>query len=343
MGKKTIYFICNGNSVNDIIHLINKLRPNKQKPILNFYPDKIIKKEDKLNPQTDPVLIKLGIKQLSIFQENNNNRLLLQKFKRIYSSLDTCSIESIFVLYKDISGSIIYPISNMITNKEITNTDSLNKFKNKFGKLTDNKTHVSQYWSKNYNNNIKKINTVINWQFISNLNTKSTYLKNNKSILSNAQFKFKSFEKELIRILNFDPNDSILIVSNYDILIKILQRCTSKIFDNTKNNIEASSMWKIDVEYKDESINYLIFEKMYPTSNNFKPLDYKEEIDKKYRFIYNNIKYTLFNANNIPEEYLKYLYDKSFPDIIKNRLIIKKNNNNILTNSTHKISIENFK
>ena len=339
MVRKTIYFICNGTSNNDLINCINKLKKTSKRSIVNFmYSNEEIIKYNKLDLQNDPSLIKLGMKELSLFQENKENRLLLQNFKRIYTSLDTCSIETAFILYKSLSNTTIFPLSHMVTNKDIFDIESLNKFKAKFGKYNDDKTYVSGYWGKNYNSNVKKINTLINWQFISKYNTKKSILKNKNSILSNAQFGFHSFEKELIYILKFDPNESILIISNHDILIKILERCKFTKFNQNKNNIEVSSMWKIEVEYTGDTITFLSFEKMYPTKSNYKPL---ENIDNKYKFLYENVRFTLFNSGNIPEEYLKFFYNKSLPSNIKDRLT--KINSSIIINKQSGLSIDNFK
>jgi len=226
----------------------------------------------------------------------------------------------------------------MVTNKDIHDTESLNKFKSKFGKLTNNKTTVSSYWNKNYVNNIKKINTQIDWHFINNINTKTTYLRNEKSIRSQSHYGFNSFEKELINVIKFDPNENILIVSNYNILKHILDRCKSKI--NMKN-IQVSSIWKIQIEYIDHNINYSIVEKLYPTPSNFKPLEYKEEIDNKYRFIFNGIRYILFDADEIiPIEYLKLTNNKKIPRNIKNKLT---KTYNVTYPSNKLISIDNFK
>jgi len=341
MIKKNIYFICNGNSLNDIINSVNNLKVKEDKSFFNYiYPPNEIKKNKKLELLNDPSLMKLGIKELNMIQENKDNKLLLQNFKRIYTSLDTCSIESIFVLYKNISNTTIYPLSHMVTNKDIYDVDSLNKFKTKFGKLNDNKTIVSSYWNKNYVNNIKKINTQINWHFINNINTKTTYLRNEKSIRSQSHYGFNSFEKELINVIKFDPNENILIVSNYNILKHILERCKSKI--NMKN-IQVSSMWKIQIEYIDNNIKYSIVEKIYPTPSNYKPLEYKEEIDNKFRFIFNGIRYVLFDANEtIPVEYLKIMNNKIISRNIKNKLG-KKNNNIVQYNSNKLLAIDNFK
>jgi hypothetical protein len=248
----------------------------------------------------------------------------------------------------------------MITNKDIYDLDSINKFKTKFGKLADNKTTVSSYWSKNHDNNIKKINTVINWQFISNSNIKKALFKQEKTILYNSQFRFNSFEQELMNIFVFDPNESILIVSHYEILVKILERCISKKFNRNKTNIEVSSIWKIEIDYTytstntyintnenkhtNEYIKYLTFEKIYPIPDNYSPLEY---VDNKYRFSYKNGKCILFNSGNIPEEYLIYLYNKTLPTNIRNRLT--KINNRLKINSSQtdnkelKFTIDNFK
>jgi hypothetical protein len=346
MIKKTIYFICNGNSLNDIIRSTNELKKDTKKSFFNYiYQSNNGNdiKHKKIELMSDPSLIKLGIKELNILQENKDNRLFLQNFKRIYTSLDTCSIESVFVLYKNIVGTTIYPIPHMVTNRNISDTDTLNKFKAKFGKLNDNKTTVSSYWEKNYVNNIKKINTIINWNFINNINTKKTYLQNEKSIRSSFHYGFHGFEKELIKIIQFDPNDSILIVSNYNILKNILDRCSNKKFNSNKNNIEVSSLWKFEIEYVDNNIKFLTFEKKYPTTSNHKPLDYNENIDKRFRFTFNGINYILFNAHeNIPVSYLKVMNNKNISHNIKNKLSKTNGNVNIVNNSKL-ISIDNFK
>ena len=337
MVRKTIYFICSGTSINDIIHSINKLKKTSKRSIVNFmYSNEEIQKSNKAKLHNDPSLIKLGMKQLSLFQENKENRLLLQNFKRVYTSLDTCSIESALILYKHLSNTIIFPLSHMITNKDIFDIESLIKFKGKFGKIENNKTRVSGYSAKN--NNLKKINGLINWQFISSFNTKNTLFKSKNSILSNAQFGFHAFEKELIYILKFDPNESILIVSHHEILIKILERCKSTKFYPNKNNIEVTSLWKIDVEYTADNITFLTFEKIFPTTSNYKPL---ESVDNKFTFLYQNIKYTLFNSGYVPEEYLKFIYNKSLPSNIKNKLV--KINSSISVNKESGFSIDNFK
>ena len=319
-----------------MIYSINesKTKPSKKSFFEYIYPQNNIKpiKNTKIKLLNDPPLLKIGMKELNILQENKDNKIILQNFKRIYTSLDTCSIQSIFVLFKSIGNTTIHPIPYMSTNNDIYDINTLTEFKNKFGKLEDNKTTVSGYWNKDYINNIKKINTTINWNFTNNIRGVTKY-------------GFHKFEKELIQIIKYDPSDELLFVSNSTILKNILDRCITNKFNVHKHSIEVTSIWKIDIEYLDEHIKFLKFDKIYPIPNNFKPLDYNEKIDKKFRFIFNNITFPLFKMNDIlPIKYLKIMNNKDITHEIKNELNKVKNNSSIKNiNMQQTISINTFK
>jgi hypothetical protein len=360
--KKNIYFICNGNSMNDIIHSINNIKQNSlKKSFFNYIysndeSNNKSKPNKKLKLLDDPPLIHFGIKELNLCQENKDNHILFQNFKNIYTSLDTSSIESVLILYQSISNSTIYPLPYMTTNNQINDTATLDTFKNKFGKTENNITKVSKYWSSKKNKevfsrvNVKNntINTSIDWKYISTYNTKKSILKNKKSIRSQSQFGFNAFEKELINICKNDLNNDILFVSNHDILEKILSKCKSTKFNLNKNIIEVTSIWKIEIDILEDKINYTNFNKIYPTINNFKPL---EQYNKQYKFNFNNYSYTLLNSRNpIPIEYIETFNIELLPNNIKEKIIKifhkynKTNNHEHIININSKIiNLENFK
>ncbi len=320
--KKNIYFICNGTTFNDIVNSVDNTRNTTNIPKRNMFTDIPVKKSIKrLN---DPPLLNIGIKQLYMFQENPSNKSLLRTFDKVYTSLNTSSIESAYVLFCLLNGITIIPLPNMVNNADITNLNSLNTFKNKF---------VNNYW-KNKDlkiNNIKKINANIDWSNISITNTEKTFIKNNHSIKADAQYGFNKFNRRLLEILKRETNNNIMMISNNNILNNIMDRCIDK--KNNKNNMEYTSLWKIEVEYDTNNIRYMKCQKMYPVTDNYKPL---EIYNNSYGFKFNNNMFELFKMNNkINIDYAKQLLNIL---ITSNKPVVSIN-----TTTHHTIQIDNFK
>ena len=355
MIRKNIYFVCNGTSMNDYINSINSLKSNETPVsfIKSLWGNKP-KKHKKINLQNDPSILKIGLKEISLAQGNSTNNELFKRINRVYTSLDSCSLESSFILFNNIKNITIYPLPYMVSNDNINNIESLNSFKNKFGKLNtnNNMTIVNSYLSslvdKN-NQNIKiskDMNLKINWNNISTYNTKKTFIKTNNSILSHSHYSMKKFEKELINICKNHISDNILIITNGTFIKNILGMCKNSIFNIKKNIIETSSIWNIELSIHNDIVTYKKFNKEYPTPQNYKPLEYESNI---YHFQYNNIMYPLFDSTRvIPDKYLNLIklpsISNNITSSIKNKLsTINKNNTHIEKNKQNKISIENFK
>lgn len=345
--KKNIYFICQGTSINDIINSINNSIKNKntktKKNLLSYLFSKkdneinlvknIIKdiKEYKLNK-----LFNIGIKELFLMQENNIIKNIIKNNKNIYTSLDFSSIESSLILYQSFKNITIYPLPYSSKNILIKNYTEYYNAKSLYGeyKMNTKKTLINKYWDIKLNNydykedtkNIKKINSTINWKYCE-LSDKINKFNPNIFV-----YNLKKFEDILIDVCKNNDSNDIVIMSNPILILNILKKIKLIKFDSNKNIIENTSIWNIEVEIDiyNNIINYKMFNKIYPTPFNYKPLIYKS-IENNYEYMYRDNKFILFNSlKPIPYKYLSELSFKAFSisnqNIIKK--ILKKNKNN---------------
>lgn len=355
--KKNIYFICYGTSVNDIIRSINYSINNekkdllkKKKNILTYLFSKKennnnnLNKEYKKNNEIKKIkelklnkLFNIGIKELILLQENNFNKNILKNIKNVYTTLDFPSIESSFILYQSLKNRTIYPLPYTTKELKIKSYTELYNAKSLYGeyKIKDKKTIVNKYWDikineYNYKNNIKdikKINSDINWKYLSLSN------ENNKYRPDIFSYNLKKFENILIDICKNDINENILIVSNPIFIKDILKKVKIIKFNSDKNIIENTSIWKVEVEIDiNNYISYKMFNKIYPTSYNYQPLTHNSK-ENEYEYNYKNNKFILFNSL-LPIS-LKYLNLLSYKSLLNNN---KKVINNLLkkNNTTHK-------
>lgn len=364
--KKNIYLICNGTSTNDVIRSINNTlktpiinnSSNKQNLLTYLFSQKT---NNKINNQKKQIitnlkeyninkLFNIGIKELLISQDNIINKNILSKFKHIYTAMDFPSIESAFILYQSLKDKSIFPLPYTSKDLKIKNYTNLHDFKSYYGNyiLKEKKTTVNKYWNVklslyNYNDdikNIKKINTTLNWKYCNTLNDNT-----NRHLFT---YNFKKFEKLLINICNTDKSNDILLITNPTIINDILKKVKPVKFNSKKNIIENTSIWKIEIEVNDDSIKYNIFNKIYPTPYNYKPLTLKtKNLNDTYEYTYKNNKFMLFNSiQPIPLNYLKKISYNSFMTINKNimkQIIIKNNNTDDDIKENNTISLNTFK
>jgi hypothetical protein len=380
--KKNIYFICYGTTVNDIIRSINYSINNekkdslkKKKDILTYLFSKkennkkennkkennndLNKKYEKNNNITKIKELKLnklfniGIKELILLQENNFNKNILKNIKNIYTTLDFPSIESSFILYQSLKNRTIYPLPYTTKELKIKSYTELYDAKSLYGeyKIKEKKTTVDKYWELKINDynykdnvkNIKKINSDINWKYLSLFN------ENNKYRPDIFSYNLKKFENILIDICKSDTNENILIVSNPIFIKDILKKIKIIKFNVDKNIIENTSIWKVEVEIDiNNYVSYKMFNKIYPTSYNYQPLTHKSK-DNEYEYNYRNNKFILFNSLlPIPLKYLNLLSYKSLLNENKkivNKLLKKNNSTNKENNKNNdkEFSFNEFK
>lgn len=353
--KKNVYFICSGVSTNDVINSANNIISKKnKKSIFNFFTSsshddknnnskiKIIKKNELSR------LDKIGIKELYLCQENEENSKILDSNNKVYTSLDYQSIESSFILFrkKSINDLSIYPLPNMSTETNIKSATIFDKFKKKFGKYEYNKgtkdeTIVNKYWDtkwdilnfKNSFYNIKKFNTIINWKYTTN---KWNLIK--KDISSLHTYDFKKFKLLMEYICINDTNTDIIFICKNNVISDILKMFKTIKFDIKKDNLEYTSIWKINILVNNikKIVQYIDYEKIYPTEYNYKPLKYNTfDNNEIFQYNLNGKKYILFNSLKfIPIEYLKIIqfqyqyYTKNQQNSMIKILNKKKNNNN---------------
>lgn len=336
--NKNIYFICSGLSTNDIISSLNFVKKNMH----NTSENPIYLKKNDISR-----LDKIGFKQLYLCQENQENSKIFDRNSMVYTSLDYQSIESSFVLFKNKTKNnlVIYPLPHMSNDTNIKNITIFDKFKKKFGKLQyiKNKidqTDIDKYWEHKFNilnfknqfYNIMKFNGTINWKY-----TTSKWESNKKEISSLNNYSFTKFKILLEKICIDNKNKDIIIITTKNIIIDILKIFKKIKFDMYKDNLEYTSIWKINisVDYFSNKINYIDYDKIYPTEYNYKPLKYNlSNNSDTFEFLLNSTKYILFNSlKHIPIQYLlkinyKYQYytttqQKNINTIIK---LIQNNN-----------------
>jgi len=352
---KNIYFICAGVSTNDIINSINdiilKKHKTSKKSILNFFSNsneddiknEIIKKNDLSR------LDKIGIKELYMCQENEENSLIFKKTKKVYTSLDYQSIESSFILFrnKTVNDFIIYPLPYMSNETNIKSETTLDKFKKKFSKSTTNVTTiVNKYWDTKWNildlknsfYNIKKFSTKINWKY-AEMKVHSYFTKKNAiDIHSLHNYSFTKFKLLFEKICIEDNDNNIIFICKNNVITDFLKTFKKIKFDIKKDNLEYTSIWKMNISVNNlkKTVQYIDYEKIYPTEYNYKPLKYNIDTDNEtFQYILNGQKYILFNSLKcIPINYLKKInFQYQYYTKNKQNSIIKVLNKNINKNS----------
>jgi hypothetical protein len=326
----TLYLICSGTSSYDIIKTMNNIKinnkknenneKNKKKSFLNYFKFSDIKNttaKEEFYPLED-----IGMKEMYMCQEYNNNDILKNTLHlnrlptlKLYTSLDLYSIESAFILLnKFIPSSIVYPTPYISNKTNLTNRNFI-KFKQLFGEIPGN---YDKYWT---SGNIK-----INDQFI---NIKKNVPNIDWSNCDNQKYKndlssynLKKFIKLLMDEYKSDhvmPNAHFNILCNYELIEDLLKKFTKrnkKIYDNKKDIIEHSSIWTVTLLYNDitnEIVDYIEFQKLYPTRYNHGLLGYKLVNNiEVYNYIFSdsiskkNKEYILFNSvKDIPIQYIK--------------------------------------
>ena len=140
-----------------------------------------------------------------------------------------------------------------------------------------------------------------------------------------------------------DKNTDIIFICKNNVISDILKMFKTIKFDIKKDNLEYTSIWKINISVNNVTnvVQYMDYEKIYPTEYNYKPLKYNT-IDNNEIFQYNlnGKKYILFNSLKfIPIEYLKiiqfqyqYYTQNQQNNMIK--ILNKKKNNNKDTKNT---------
>jgi len=312
--KKTIYFIVDGTSQNNIIKSLNEIYKNQEKsqPKQNEKKDfwnmfekkntkniKNTKKQKQIPLLNDPQLINLGIKELILFQQNEGNKKILNDNLSVYTSIDLLSIESSFVLYNQKVGAKIYPLPYISTNRDINDISKYIAFVNKFGVVNKKITHVSKYWNAKLNSlffknnvDIKKLNIDIDWKYIDTNNLSSISISN-----------INSYVELLKNIFRSESKNTILLVSNGNVLEELLKRYKIKNI----SIIENSSLWKLNIEINMNNVIFTEYSKIYPTEYNCIPLKYQYP-SNTFEYSYNNNKYILFNSvKTIPQQYIQTL------------------------------------
>ena len=326
----TLYLICSGTSSYDIIKTMNNIKinnkknenseKNKKKSFFNYFITSDVKNntvKEEFYPLED-----IGMKEMYMCQEYNNNDILKNTLHlnrlptlKLYTSLDLYSIESAFILLnKFIPASYIVPIP-YISNKTNLNNRNFIKFKQLFGEIPSN---YNKYWT---SGNIK-----INDQFI-NIKRKVpiidwTNCDNSKYKNDLSSYNLKKFIKLLMEEYKSEhvmPNANFNILCNYELIEDLLKKFTKrdkKIYDSKKDIIEHSSIWTVTLLYNDitnEIIDYIEFQKLYPTRYNHGLLGYNIVNNiETYKYIFSdsiskkNKEYILFDSiKDIPIEYIK--------------------------------------
>ena len=354
--NQNIYFICSGTSTNNIINSVNSINKNSSS-FFDLFSKKIEK--DKFSK-----LIDIGINELYMCQGNKiNNKLFttqLTKNNCVYTSLDYDCIESSFVLFSNFDKLKIYPLPYMSNETNIKNMKEFDIFKKKFGEYVKNTheiTKLKNYWkSKNLNNmflEIKNTSSEIDWgkalNTVSSLNTYSfhTFKKNLEKIILSKYDKYKIFTR------NIEDIDNIIFVCHPKLIEDMLKLFKKIRYYKNIDIIENSSIWELNLDLEfiidptngkiKKQINYLEYNKIYPTEYNCNPLKYNDNI---YKYKFNDKPFILFNSlKNIDIKYLKNIDLKNFVsekrNIIKKKInaniIVKKplkneNNNNLFEN-----------
>jgi hypothetical protein len=372
MGKKItkydqkIYFICKGTDTNDVIESINNENKNTKSYV-------------KISKDDYSRLDEIGIKEMHMCQTNPKVNNKIKDIKKIYTSLDYCSIESASVILSNdkLHNIVIYPLPYMSTEK-IKDKKQFDIFKKKFGDYTiKNKkeeiTNMEKYWHR------KKINYFLDTNHDSfKINWKEFYDKNPSSLL----YSYHKFYETLGKLCSDNDNDNndnndndndnndinvLFFICSHKLLIDILKKCSTSKYNKKIDIIERSSVWEItvDIEYEyisSKNINTNIifkkFDKIYPSENNHVSLNYNEN-SSLYTYTYNRNKFILFDSSiDIPLQYLKKLslsrYSKEKQDLIKSTItptnlnIINNHNNTSFTKNTNlspilkKIKLENL-
>jgi len=302
--NKNIYFVCRGLSCNDLIYSINKdIKHNR-----SFF-------NDKLKLEEFSRLDTVGIKELMICAENENNKeyLVIKEDPLILTSLEYSTIESGLVLYHKDPEKTIFPICN-ISNKTNIKEKKLDLFKRKFG-FGFNEKFATRYWAekKIISDLYSKIGDhvpKINWKFI---DEEKRHLNN---------YSLKNFMEFLIKIcvdVKY-KNKEIVIICDSKLILDILKKLN--LYEKT-DVIEYSSIWKMELNDKKQD-----FKKIYPTEYNYsKPLIYK---DDSFMYEFDKKKFILFDSLKlIPLQYLKIINYRCLSEK-KNSIkkLLKNNSNN---------------
>lgn len=359
--SKEIYFICRGTSSNDIINSVNvinkkirykKIEPNKEPnkgptkevsfwnqltTFLSSEPkDKTNHKLSEINEDTFSRLTEIGMKELFISQDNNNNNKLFKETNIVYTSLDFDAIESAIILFQKNKNLTICPLPYSTNKTVVKNAKTLDIFKKKFG-MNTNITDLKEYWkTNNINKNFISIkddlSLKIDWQYIPS---------NYASFGSNINYYFENFKNKLNEIYSKSSNN-IFFICNNKFIVKTLSNISkySKIKYNSKRDIiENSSIWEININNNE-------YNKYYPTKHNYGSLKFNQLNNNNENYSYNfiNKKFILFNT--LKDIEFKYLQNMRFDNISLNKkdLITKiinkfkensKNNNNTIMKSSN--------
>jgi hypothetical protein len=361
----SIYIICGGLSVNDVIRSVNnnmlKDQKTNKKSFFNIFSSKKNNKEENNKSELEKIvfkpieeekyskLIELGIKEVSLCKSNGKiSNIINNPNNQIFTSLDYNCIETASLLFYDNTGmNIINAVSYLSNTNKIKDKIELVEFIKEFGNYNKNKFRVNQnnYWNKTKIKNIPILNStdlkgVINWNMIYE-----------KSIKKYNVYNFRKFEKLLKEIFEFELSshgfiNQNIIVSNAIFISDILKEMPKK-YSKDLHFIEYSSVWEIKIKLKISTVTnkiinmvYNDFEKEYPTKNNYKPLDIDTRYQNyKYTYKFKDFKYNLFNTfENIPMEYIKNMYLDRYTNNTKK--LIKKYINK---NGNSKVKSNNIK
>jgi hypothetical protein len=222
-----------------------------------------------------------GFKELINLKENKyfKDNILNNINSEFLVSANICCIESALILFssdtlkKNVS---ILPYLDKDRKKKVDyikffrgNIDAIGRNFHYLQKLSFSKNQrfvsiIKEFPKLNYN--------------LTNLNKNEKYYK----------FDLQKFVKYLENMIVKNPGKNMVVLCESDLIRYILTKmpgCT-EYFNIKKENIENSSIIEIDIILKSatSNIKYDFCSKVYPTSENYKPLKYDSE--KKYKYSY---------------------------------------------------------
>ena len=345
--EKTIYFICSGTSSYDIISSINNIILKSGGGFFDIFKKKNEATNNKIEKNEFSQLENIGIQEMYMCQENKNNYNLLN-YSKIYTSVDYSNIESSIIFSTSIIDKVtIYPIPYISSETGIKNSKILDTFKKKLGYSVNNNLK-KKYWDEKLPFDkfidIKSKFPKIDWKYID--------LSSISSLNMYDFYRFKNFLHNLFVTNTNKNNDNLIFVCNPRLILDVLKSFKKIRYNKTIDIIEKSSIWevKIEIEYTKKNIDFIKYDKKYPTEFNHENLIYN---NKNFSYTYDKNKFILFNAlENIPLKYIKKMifyriHDDKILNIIKKYLKnINENNsenkNKNVSNPTYKKNIKNL-
>jgi hypothetical protein len=250
---------------------------------------------------------------------------------KILTSFDVPAIESTFILYNSVSDQVeVVPVHYLSDKTSIKNENRLGRFKELFEGGNYKKYWHGQEMASNLTTNSIGVNSLrtrvpkISWRFTEKKIVFKTPNSRNVNIEINSSglrsFNFESFKKKVLfpMIMENIQNGStdslkpIIMVCNYQTVLKMINDVKNRHFKEGVDTIERGSIWKIDMtfEYGVESgspvsrFSFVDRSKVFPSEA--------------------SIKGTSVTFNKNKKEYMIKLKGKSIPMGLANKPVSEK-------------------